>query len=104
MLSGGKDSRLIVGLTLATDSKAAFTFRTVGLDTQADVIVARLLARELDLDLEHILPVQVSLDAGALEERLRAHVFQTSGMFGAWDLQGNIATSPPCRRTACSGS
>ena len=92
-LSGGKDSRLIASLILATGRKDDFQFNTFGLENNPDVIVAKQLADKFDLNLQWNKPVQAQLTAEQFKSRLRAHVFQTDGMFGAWDLKGGTVVT-----------
>jgi hypothetical protein len=90
-LSGGKDSRLIASLILATGRQDDFQFNTFGLENNPDIIVAKQLADKFGLNLKWNKPVAAQLTAEQFESRLRAHVFQTDGMFGAWDLKGGTA-------------
>jgi hypothetical protein len=87
-ITGGKDSRLILALLLQEGLTQAFTFRTIGLDHMPDADVGREIARRFGLQHNWIQPEP--MDQAVFGRRLRAHVYQTSGMFNAWDLKGGV--------------
>ena len=87
-LSGGKDARLVLALIVAADVKDAFSFVTFGMPDAPDVQVAHHLAAAYDLNFAYA-PTTPQGEV-PFEQRLRRHVFQTSGVFDAWDLRGAL--------------
>jgi hypothetical protein len=94
-LTGGRDSRLILAVMLEAGVADRFTFRTRGADHTPDSIVGRTIAERLQLQQEAV-SITALDDPIGFHRRLHTHVFQTSGMTSAWDLQGTlgIATTP----------
>jgi hypothetical protein len=94
-LTGGRDSRLILATMLEAGVADRFTFRTRGTEHTPDSIVGRMIAQRLQLQQEAVAITALD-DPIGLHRRLHTHVFQTSGMTSAWDLQGTlgIATTP----------
>lgn len=87
-LTGGKDSRLVLSLLLSEDLTESVAFRTTGLPDMPDAIVSRMLAERFGL--RHHVEGPGALNAETFESRLLVHVFHTSGMFGAWNLKGQL--------------
>jgi hypothetical protein len=94
-LTGGRDSRLILAVMLEAGVADRFTFRTRGAEHTPDSIVGRMIAERFRLQQEAVSITAVD-DPIGFHRRLHTHVFQTSGMTSAWDLQGTlgIATTP----------
>src|SRR5690606_2210183 len=85
-LSGGKDSRLVLALIVAAGLQDRFRCVTSGPDHAADVVVARIIAAAAGVDIEvHLGPSTMTPEQ--FERQLRVHVFQTSGMLGAFTLK-----------------
>lgn len=93
-LSGGKDSRLVLAAIVAAGALQDFRLRTFGLEQAPDVLVARLLGEELDVDVAYTAPSALTMTVSTFERRVRQHQFQTWGMFGTWDLRGHVSTTP----------
>jgi asparagine synthase (glutamine-hydrolysing) len=94
-LSGGKDSRLVAAAASAAGVLDRFVVRTHHTPGGSpDETVAGMVGVVLGVDVEKVERRAADLDPGQFEQRLRHHVFQTWGMHGAWDLKGNVPTSP----------
>jgi hypothetical protein len=104
LLSGGKDSRLVLAAFRAAGCAGDVRFRTMGLPGASDREVAVTLGTTYDLDLEVVVP---QADKGPtlaeLDQLVRRHVFQTAGMFGAWDLKGGYVDSTEIKLTGLFG-
>ena len=87
-ITGGKDSRLVLALLLEAGATDRFTFRTIGPPSSADVIVSTAISTQFSLNHQSILLGHMNPDA--FEQRLRGHVFQTSGTYNAWNLKGGV--------------
>ena len=85
-ITGGKDSRLVLALMIEAGVTDRFTFRTIGPPTSADAIVSADIAARFSL--QHELFTFGRMQQDAFDRQVRAHVFQTSGMFNAWILKG----------------
>lgn len=97
-LTGGRDSRLIFSQMVAGNLHHDYSFRVSGRSDAPDVVVARSIADAFGIDLTIEEPTP--LDPTGFERRLRTHVFQGSGAYGAWDLMGGVGIS---RNPAVSG-
>lgn len=103
-LSGGKDSRLVLAALRAAGCAADVTYRTVGLPGAADREVSTLLAETFGLDHEvHEPQRDTGPTLAGLDQLVRRHVFQTAGMFGAWDLKGTYVRSSEIKLTGLFG-
>jgi hypothetical protein len=87
-ITGGKDSRLILALLVSEGLADEVQFQTIGEGSLADVRIATNTTQRLGL--KHHTHARLLLEAAQFEERLRVHVFQTSGMLGADDLIGRV--------------
>jgi hypothetical protein len=90
-LSGGKDSRVLLALVVRAGVQEAFEFVTLGPEESPDVRVARELARRCGIELTREDADEAALTAEELEERVRAHAFQTDGLLSPWTLKGATA-------------
>jgi hypothetical protein len=94
-ITGGRDSRLILAVMLEAGVADRFTFRTRGAEHTPDSVVGRMIAERFRLEQEAVSITAVD-DPIGFHRRFHTHVFQTSGMTSAWDLQGTlgIVTTP----------
>jgi hypothetical protein len=100
-ITGGKDSRLVLALMLQEGVTDKFEFNTSGFEHSPDAVVARRIAERLQLT--HTAPVPRPLPEEEFRRRLAIHVFQTSGMFNAWEFKGSLRASPALTVTGCVG-
>lgn len=100
-ITGGKDSRLVLALMLEEGVAESFEFNTSGYEHSPDPLVAREIAERFQL--AHAAPVPRPLPEEEFRRRLATHVFQTSGMFNAWEFKGSLRTSPTLVVTGCVG-
>jgi hypothetical protein len=119
-LTGGRDSRLVLSLLLAEGLAEDLVCVTWGDETLPDVVVASAIADRFGLDLraagrerraavarrDHARPQAPPVDAGraapppeagavTFEERLRHHVWLSSGASSVWDLSPTIRRPSP---------
>ncbi len=87
-ITGGKDSRLVLALMIEAGVTERFTFRTLGAPSSADAIVSADISSRFSL--KHQLFTFGRMEEPAFDRRLRTHVFQTSGMYNAWNLKGAL--------------
>jgi hypothetical protein len=87
-ITGGKDSRLVLALMIEAGVTERFTFRTIGPPSSADAVVSADISSRFSL--KHQLFTFGRMEQSAFERRVRAHVFQTSGMFNTWNLKGGL--------------
>ena len=96
-ITGGKDSRLILALMIEAGVTERFTFRTLGAPSSADAIVSADISSRFSL--KHQLFTFGRMEEPAFDRRLRTQVFQTSGMYNAWNLKGRFGpTRSRCLR------
>lgn len=88
-LTGGRDSRLVLALMVDAGVTDTVAFQTTGVVDSPDVIVATDLAECLGLEHRRIEPMPMGDEE--FENRVRTHVFQSSGMVGAFDLRGGLS-------------
>ena len=95
-LSGGRDSRLVLALLIHEGLTDQFVFNTFGSADLADTVVATTIADRFGLQ-HRASTRRAPTAAGAVappaapqisyEDRLRHHVFMTSGLLSTWDLR-----------------
>jgi hypothetical protein len=100
-ITGGKDSRLVLALLLQEGLADRFTFRTAGYENSPDAVVGGQIAARFGL--AHDQPVPAAMGEEDFRRRLATHVFQTSGMFSAWEFKGALGVSSTLRVTGCMG-
>ena len=93
-ITGGRDSRLVLSLLIEQGLTDKFEFRTTGDVHTPDSSIGCAIAERFALNHRAVVPG--AMDETAFRRRLRTHVFQTSGMFSAWDFKGslNVVTTP----------
>ena len=79
-LTGGKDSRLLLGITAGAGLQDEFRYVTYGPDSLPDVQIAQTIATQLDLDHHRRSPGSASRSELSMADRYRIHVQATSGM------------------------
>jgi hypothetical protein len=87
-ITGGKDSRLILAALISEGLVDSVDFYTFGAPSLPDVIVGKDVAKRFGLS--HQAQTPQPLTEEDFDQRLRIHVFQTSGMLGAWDMKSPI--------------
>jgi hypothetical protein len=87
-LTGGRDSRLVLALMVDAGVANMFSFQTTGFVDSPDAIVATDLAERCGLEHRRIEPMPIGDQE--FENRVRTHVFQSSGMVGTFDLRGGL--------------
>jgi hypothetical protein len=92
-LSGGKDSRLVLALILIAGVQDQFSLRTVGLPGFPDVVIASQVAQRAEVELAVQQPTEAVMTPDEFDERVRTHVFQSSGMLGAFTLRGGLGST-----------
>jgi hypothetical protein len=100
-ITGGKDSRLVLALMLQEGVANDFEFNTSGYEHSPDAIAAHQIVERFGL--RHSAPVPRPLPEEEFRRRLATHVFQTSGMFNAWEFKGSLRASPTLTVTGCVG-
>jgi hypothetical protein len=100
-ITGGKDSRLVLALMLQEGVAEEFEFNTSGYEHSPDAIVAHQIVERFGL--RHSAPVPRAIPEEEFRRRLATHVFQTSGMFNAWEFKGSLRASPALTVTGCVG-
>lgn len=100
-ITGGKDSRLVVALMLEEGVADRFTFFTSGYDHSPDVIVGSRIAERFGL--AHEQPQPGTMTDENFRRHLATHVFQTSGMFSAWEMKGRLWASPALKVSGSVG-
>jgi hypothetical protein len=100
-ITGGKDSRLVLALMLQEGVAEKFEFNTSGYEHSPDPLVAHQISERFRLT--HTAPVPRPLPEEEFRRRLATHVFQTSGMFNAWEFKGSLRISPTLTVTGCVG-
>ena len=100
-ITGGKDSRLVLALMLELGVAEQFEFKTSGYAQSLDAIVASQIAEKFQL--KHAAPEPRPLPEEEFRRRLAIHVFQTSGMFNAWEFKGSLRASQTLTVTGCVG-
>jgi hypothetical protein len=100
-ITGGKDSRLVLALLVQQGLTDRFTFRTAGFEHSPDAVVGGQIAARFRL--AHDQPVPPTMGEDDFRQRLATHVFQTSGMFSAWEFKGGLAVSSTLKVTGCVG-
>lgn len=84
-ITGGKDSRVVLAMLLASGEADRFAFRTVGPRDLPDVQIAVQLAAMFGL--RHTVDFRPPSNPKSYGERLREFVIATAGMANAWDLR-----------------
>lgn len=87
-LSGGKDSRLLVALTLLEGIADQFEFMTFGLPGSGETEVSEMVATRFGLN--WTFQDRSGWDIAELDRTILTHVFQMSGVRSAWDMKGAI--------------
>lgn len=87
MLSGGKDSRLVLAMMVAAGIADDFEYRTNGYRHTPDCVIAARLAASIGVELDRRPPAHAEVPAPEYARRVRNHVFLTSGMLSAWSLR-----------------
>jgi hypothetical protein len=100
-ITGGRDSRLVLALMLQEGVADGFDFRTSGYQGSPDVVIGKRIAAQFGLDHDVAEPRPIVEEN--FRSRLASHVFQTAGMFGAWELKGGTTISSTLRATGCLG-
>jgi hypothetical protein len=100
-ITGGKDSRLVLALLLQEGVADRFGFRTSGYDHSPDAVVGGQIAARFRLAHEH--PVPPVMSEQDFRRQLATHVFQTAGMFSAWEFKGGLTVSSTLKVTGCVG-
>jgi hypothetical protein len=100
-ITGGKDSRLVLALLLQEGLADGFTFRTAGYGHSPDAVVGGEIATRFRLAHDH--PVPTTMGEEDFRRRLATHVFQTAGMFSAWEFKGGLSVSSTLKVTGCVG-
>lgn len=83
-LTGGRDSRLVLGVALSAGIADRFRYETVGPSELADVRVASDLARRFEL--RHEVRFMEGPPTEAYVDRARSFVDLTAGMVNLWDI------------------
>jgi hypothetical protein len=96
MLSGGKDSRLVLAALHRAGQTAQLRARTDGWDHSPDCLVAKSLAAALDVPIHQHTPSGTRLDAGAFRRTVREHAHLTSGALTTWTLRASARWSRRC--------
>ena len=100
-ITGGKDSRLVLALMLEQGLADQFEFNTSGYEHSPDATVARRIAEHFKLN--HTAPEPQAMPEEQFRRRLGIHVFQTAGMFNAWEFKGSLRASTTLTLTGCVG-
>ncbi len=102
-LTGGKDSRLVLALLLDAGLTDEFVFNTFGSPTLPDNVVAGEVAERFGLHRQAAPPPQVTGTASDAStptasltygDRLRHHLWATTGLLSTWDLRSPIRPRP----------
>ena len=87
-LTGGLDSRLILGALLASDTLSHVDLIWIlGIEEQADVRSARKVAEDYQLPLNVHTPQTQHLQQEPFLARVKRHLFHVEHMVNAWDLK-----------------
>ena len=88
-LSGGKDSRAVLGLVLRAGLIDRVSSYTNGYAGHPDVVVAQQIVEHYGIAHQHNIPVPTaSVGLEGILYKLMSHVFQVDGMLTAWDSRG----------------
>ncbi len=100
-LSGGKDSRMLLGIILSEGLASQFHFVTQGAPERADVQVARMLAKRFRLDWRR---VDYSGHTPERElEKTRRHTGLAEAMSSSWNASPTFDITPGVSLTGDSG-
>ena len=100
-ITGGRDTRLAVALMLEEGVTDSFEFRTTGVEHSPDSVVARSITERFGLHHEPTVPG--SMSETDFRERMRTHVFQTSGMLNIFPFKGMLDVAGVARVTGMPG-
>lgn len=107
-LTGGRDSRLVLSLLLSEGIADRFIFNTFGAPALPDTVVATSIADRFGLNhrattreqsnenLAYASAIAATVPVLTYEERIRHHLWLTSGLLSIWDLR----SWPPNRSPA----
>ena len=99
-ITGGRDSRLVLALMLSEGITDQFVFTTFGSPQLPDTIVATAIADRFGLDhraatrpapsesLASAVAAAMASEPVTYEQRIRDHLWVTSGLLSIWDLRG----------------
>ncbi|MBW7866385.1 MAG: hypothetical protein H3C30_18455 [Candidatus Hydrogenedentes bacterium] len=89
-LSGGKDSRAVLGLILRAGGLEKITSFTNGFEEHPDVVVAKQIATYFGINHKiNVTKPPTTLSSEDIFRKLAASVFQTDGMLGGFDARGS---------------
>jgi hypothetical protein len=106
-ITGGRDSRLVLALMLSEGITDQFVFNTFGSPQLPDTIVATAIADRFGLDhraatrpapsesLASAVAAAMASEPVTYEQRIRDHLWVTSGLLSIWDLRGWSRTRSP---------
>lgn len=100
-LSGGKDSRMLLGIILSEGLADRFRFVTQGSPERADVRVAEMIATRFGLDWRR--EDQDDRSAEHELENVRWHTGLVEGMTSAWSASASYAFTPGVSLTGIGG-
>ena len=100
-LTGGKDSRVLLAVALASGLADRFDFETVGPPALADVQVAEELAQAFGL--RHESKFFGMRPPEPYDERIRSFVAGTAGMVNLWDIEASSPVRDEIRVTGLCG-
>jgi hypothetical protein len=100
-LTGGKDSRVVLAVAIASGLADRFDFETIGPPALADVQVAEELAQAFGL--RHETKFFGMKPTEPYDERIRAFIAATAGMVNLWDIEAASPVRDEIRVTGLCG-
>jgi hypothetical protein len=100
-LTGGKDSRVLLAVALASGLADRFDFETIGPPALADVQVAEELAEAFGL--RHETKFFGMRPPEPYDERIRSFIADTAGMVNLWDIEAASPVRDEIRVTGLCG-